>query len=217
MVKNRGKQEDCNKIMRNILIIATLLFVGFPLLAQGQTKNSLSVRIDPDDWNQLTYTHNTSEKDSVLFHYWVKRNKDQFVRVNWQRTEKVSKHWSLSYGFGGQAINNRAGFDPQGYALLGTKATAGKLSANSSMNFNISTRRPMIVKNVTIAQVKASNKLALGYRHEIAISTNGTWPEIRLGGTADYALTSKVTVGAWAYRNEKTNRFGTTVVLGVKF
>jgi hypothetical protein len=186
-------------------------------LVQGQSQKTVSVRIDPDDWNQFIYTQSMGKTDTLTFLYWVKRNKDQFARVAWQRSSKVKPSLSLIYGFGTQLLSNKAGTDPQAYGLVGARLANKKTSAISLMNFNISFRRPLLVKNMTAVQTKLNKVWTLGYRHEIIKSSKGLWPEVRVGGTADYALNKKLSLGIWVYRNAKTSRFGGTYIVSYKF
>jgi hypothetical protein len=197
--------------------ILVWLILSLSLLIHGQASNNVSVRIDPDDWNQFTYTRRVDENDLILFHYWVRRNNDQFARISWQRSAKLNKHLRVIYGGGGQVLKNQAGVDPQGYAVVGPSMTSSKLSTSSIFNFNISFQRPLLVKNITTTQTKLGKKLMLGYRHEIAKNSRGLWPEVRIGGTADYPWNNKLSLGIWLYRNFKTDRIGSTYVVTYKF
>lgn len=196
--------------MKNKIMLALLLLFFFAIVAHGQLDNSISVRIDPDDWNQFTYTRNVNKTDSVLFHYWVRKNGDAFSRVNWQRTKKIGKNWVVTYGIGGQVLKNQTIIDPQAFVTVAPKFSNRKVIVTIPFNFNVSARLPLLVKTVPIVQTKIGKNVLLGYRGEIIRSSKGKWLENRQGGTIDYAFTKKLSAGVWVYHNDKTKKFGGT-------
>ncbi len=202
--------------MFRTIVFTSLLFI-LTLLCHGQSQNNISVRIDPDDWNQFVYTRSVAEKDSVLFHYWIKRNKDQLIRVNWQRTQKVSKVLSVTYGFGGQVLKNQATTDPQGFVTVGARVAVRKLTVAAPVNFNISWQLPLVVKTIPTVQYKLHNRVSIGYRSEMAKNSKGRWLENRHGATVDYVFNRHFSVGLWNYFNLRTSKPGATYAVTYKF